>query len=77
MEIALAVVVQPPSLPLLECISNFTRLKRLTAWILHFVSNCHHYLKGKASHSCPLTVQELVDAEAYWIIVTQQSDFGE
>ena len=77
MEIALTVVAQPPSLPLLEHMSKFTHLKRVTTWILHSVNNCHHYLKEKASWSGPLTVQELVDAEAYWIAVAQQSDFGE
>ena len=77
MEIALMVVVQPPSLLLLERISNFFHLKRVTAWILHFVSNFHHYLKGNVSRSGPLTVQELVDAEAYSIAVAQQSDYGE
>ena len=43
------------------------------------VSSCHHYLylKRKASRSGPLTVQKLVDAEAYWVPVAQQSDFGE
>ena len=30
-----------------------------------------------ASWSGPMTVQELVNAEAYWIAVAQQSDFGE
>ena len=77
MEKALTIVAQPPSLPLLELISNFTHLKRVTAWMLHFVSNCHHNLKGKASRSGPWTMQELVDAEAYWIAVAQESNFVE
>ena len=62
---------------LIERIFNFTNLKQVTAWIMRFVNNCRHHLKEKASQSGPFTIHELVDAEAYWIAVVQQSDFGE
>ena len=61
-------------LTILERISNFNKLKRVTAWILRFVNNCRR---------CPETCQpflntlELSTAENYWLKVVQQAVFQE
>ena len=50
--------------------SNFTRLKRVTAWILRFISN----LRTTVSQRCfspHLIVPELNSAEGYWLTVTK------
>ena len=62
------------ALPLLERFSSFSRLIRVTAWIFRFVGNC----RSKGSHTLgPLSVDELLHAERYWITVAQQSTFRE
>ena len=52
--------------------SNFTHLKRVTAWILRFISN----LRATVSQRClspHLTVPELSSAEDYWLTIVQRS----
>ena len=57
--------------------SNFTRLKRVTAWILRFVNKARPLTcKVKGAITYPhLTVFELVTAENYWISVIQHEYF--
>ena len=62
-EICLLTSVEPtePIIPM-NCFSSFTRLTRVTAWVLRFITNCRAR-KGNALNSCitsPLTVQEVV-----------------
>ena len=59
----------PPVIPA-DRFSEFTCLKRITAWILRFVNNARS-LVSKRSISPHLTVSELVAAEDYWIIIVQ------
>ena len=53
--------------------SSFTRLKRVTAWVLRFVNNCK---RDKAKISSSLTVIELTSAESYWISLAQNDFFS-
>ena len=54
--------------------SEFTRLKRITAWILRFVNNaCSSVSKGSITPH--LTVSELVAAEDYWMMIVQRECF--
>ena len=74
-EISLMVsVTMPPSLPILERFSSFTRLTRVTAWLFRFVNNCR---KTGGRKLGPLLVDELLHAERYWITVVQRSAFLE
>jgi hypothetical protein len=55
--------------------STFTKLKRITAWVLRFVKNAR---PSSTSESCPyLTVTELISAENYWISIVQGECFAE
>ena len=53
--------------------SSFTRVKRITAWVLRFVNGCR---TKKTNKSSSLSTQELQAAEAYWVTVVQQDHFA-
>jgi hypothetical protein len=70
--------VEAEEMPLLpeDRYSNFTCLKRVTAWVLRFVKNCRSKkLQGKISP--PLSTVELNEAECYWVGVIQAAYFHE
>ena len=78
-EVSFVTTVQTkrPVIPL-DRYSNFTRLQRVTAWILRFVHNCRAS-SGRTvepNNSPFLTMSELVDAERYWILLSQQEHFS-
>ena len=54
--------------------SNFTQLKYFTAWILHFIHNCHLHGTQQGMQSS-LSTQELLKAEAYWLLFLQEEHF--
>ena len=70
--------IQPkPPIIAFDRFSSFTRLKRVTAWILRFINNarpCTRKLRGANIHP-HLTVSELVAAENYWISIAQREHF--
>ena len=70
------VETKDPLVPL-DRFSSFNRLTRVTAWVLRFVSNCRI---AKASQEgrilSPLTVEEIVKAENYWISYSQKECFS-
>ena len=68
----LTVLGTPSALPIIDSVSNFTRLIRVTSWVFRFVDNC----RGGSSRK-PLSVDELTRAERYWITVAQRSVFSE
>ena len=80
-DICLLTPVQPklPIIPL-DRYSSFTRLKRVTAWIFRFINNCRvrrrNQVKAIQNYPC-LSVQELVAAENYWILIAQEDYFKE
>ena len=59
--------------------STFTRLKRVTAWVLRFLNNTRALASGKSVLDDPphLTVSELITAESYWISISQQEHFSD
>ncbi len=59
-----------PVLPIQERFSSFTHLKRVTAWIFRFVRNCRSNDGRGRGH---LSVDELMQAERYWVTVAQDS----
>ena len=66
---------QSPVLPFDHC-SSYTSLKCITAWIFRFISNCQkHASQGKDLF--PLSIQELLEAEHYWIKIIQRTYFSE
>ena len=65
------VVIRQPIVPL-DRYSSFTRLKRVTAWVLRFIHNCR---SSEKSINASLTVKELSEAETYWLSVAQESCF--
>ena len=76
-EVCLAAVVQTiePLVPT-DAFSSFTKLKRVTAWIMRFVGNCCARAKKKPTTSmlC-LSVLELQRAEVYWLSLVQEQHF--
>ena len=72
-EICLHVEILTPFVSL-DRYSNFTHLKRITAWVRRFVHNCRHKDSKIVSF---LSVVELNEAEAYWLAVSQQARFYE
>ena len=71
---ALLATTHVSELPLLNRVSSYTKLKRITAWVLRFVHNCRHPGSIKSS---TLSSGELQEAERYWIATVQQSAFLE
>jgi hypothetical protein len=53
--------------------SNWLKLGRVTAWILRF---CHNLRKKDRRNAEVLSVEELEEAEVYWIKSAQQDRFG-
>ena len=60
---------------LIENFSSFTRLKRITAWVLRFINNCR--VNRRDNLTPYLLVNELVTAENYWISVVQNDYFAD
>jgi hypothetical protein len=53
--------------------SNWPKLVRVTAWILRF---CHNLRKKDRRNAEVLSVEELKEAELFWIKFAQQGRFG-
>ncbi|GFT83767.1 integrase catalytic domain-containing protein [Nephila pilipes] len=51
--------------------SSYTKLLRVTAWILHFLHNC----RNEQRFQFELTAEELQKAKDYWILNVQQQCF--
>ena len=58
-----------------DCFSSFSKLIRVTAWIIHFVFNCWAHCKGTSCSSNCLSIAELQRAEQYWILFIQKKIF--
>ena len=67
-------IIVQHSLSILERISNFNKLKRITAWILHFANKCR---RRQETYQPFLSVLELSIAENYLLKVAQQVVFQE
>ncbi len=72
-----ALVPRTPVIPL-DRYSSFTRMTRVTAWILRFVHNCHAHKDGLEKRlSLSLSAQEVITAEEYWIRFAQLDNFAQ
>ena len=69
-------IVTPNELIPLTRYSSYTRLKRVTAWILRFVHNCRVKSTSSRLHG-PLSVSELDVAGNLWVRYAQLQDFHE
>ena len=70
-------IVKPkqPLLPF-DQFSSLTRLRRVTGWVIRFVNNTRASISGRSVSYYPhLTVQELVNAECFWLSLSQQESF--
>lgn len=65
--------ISTPIIPL-ERYSSFTQLKRVTAWILRFIHNCHGKKQDQPT-STHLSTAELMNAEIYWTSLAQGQAF--
>lgn len=59
--------------PVLQ-LDRFTRLLRVTAWLIRFIHNCSR--KNLAQATGPLSVQEIAQAKTYWISISQAAHFA-
>ena len=58
--------------------SSFTKLKRITAWVMQFITNSHRLPSKENTFvrlTGPLSVDELTCAEEYWIKLSQSNHF--
>ena len=55
--------------------SSFTKLKRVTGWLLHFVYNCRARKDNAKPEISFLTVREITAAECYWLSISQGVHF--
>ena len=73
-EISLHARTSQVSLIPLDHYSNFTKLKRVTAWIFRFIENCRKQ-NNQSQFASSLSVEELHKAEHYWLRFIQHSYF--
>ena len=71
-----AAVVSTSSLFPLGRYPSYSRLVRVTSWILRFVHNCHAACPG-SRHTGPLSVVELSDSRVLWLSTAQYHTFSE
>jgi hypothetical protein len=70
------VTAKNPLIPI-DRYSSFTRLKRITAWVLRFIRNCSSRKLGQARSDSCLTVVEMDAADKYWVSLSQECCFAE
>ena len=71
-----AAVVSASSLFPLGRYSSYSRLVRVTSWILRFVHNCRAACPG-SRHTGPLSVVELSDSRVLWLSTAQYHTFSD
>ena len=67
-----ALLTAESRLSLLENISSYTRLRRVTAWIFRFVENCPRRRNKSNIRGSVLSMDELKGAETYWCKIAQR-----
>ena len=70
-----AAVVQIRPVFQMDRFSSFSRLKRVTAWMIRFVSNCRAHQRDFPQVSGQLTLNELCKAVSYWVCISQAAHF--
>ena len=69
------VIISDPIVPC-DRFSSFTRLVRVTAWVKRFRYKCLAKKEGSLLNTSPLTVDELDEAQNYWLHVAQIACFS-
>ena len=64
----------PPLIPF-DRFSTFTRLVRVTAWIMRFITNCRSRKRNTQRDNNPLSIEELNNATCYWIKTVQNESW--
>ena len=72
--VTLAVITD---LPLLQQISDYRGLRRVTAWMRRFVDNCRARVNGEEPTKGNLSAKDLVAAEKLWIAGVQQAEYSD
>jgi len=55
---------------------SYNRLIRITSWVMRFIGNLKKIRCQNSPLKSPLTVRELVEAENYWISISQHQCFS-
>ena len=71
-----AAIIQIQPVFLIDPFSSFSRLKRVTAWMMRFISNCRASQRKLTRVSGSLTVSELNKAVLYWVSISQTTHFS-
>ena len=71
----MSLLAEVDELNLLERFSTYSRLQRVTAWLLCFINNCRK-ADGRI-RSAALTTNEIQKAEQHWIRRIQQQEYIE
>ena len=74
-ETCLVAIISDPIFPC-DHFSSFTKLVRVTGWMYRFVHNRQARRKQFVQNTGPLIVEELEQAQIYWLSVTQLSSFN-
>ena len=70
--------VKPGWVSVLKSTMSFWTQKRpLTAWVFWFVTNCHHKNEHVEVTKCPLFVEELLNADEFWIKRAQAQAYSD
>ena len=69
-----AVMTSDPLFPL-DRFSSYSKLIRVTAWTIRFINNCRPQ-RSNSQITPSLSVQEIVNAENYWLSQSQRDCFG-
>ena len=70
-----AIIQIQPVFPI-DRFSSFSHLKRVTAWMMRFISNCRASQRKLTRVSGSLTVSELNKAVLYWVSISQTTHFS-
>ena len=72
-----AVETRHPLLPL-DRFSSYSKLVRVTAWVIRFINNCRTSRRNSqvAQFTSFLSVQEIVSAENYWLSYSQKDCYS-
>ncbi len=70
-----AVETKDPSLPL-DHFSSYSKLTRVTAWVMRFINNCCAYRDKWRPCTSSLSVQEITNADKYWLSYSQYDCFS-
>ena len=75
-QVALAGIVNAPSVLPASRYSSFDKVKFVTGWIFRFINNCKGSVNTTLSKGVCLSVDELRRSENYWLLKSQAEEFA-